>query len=228
MDNLQLNGINGVSQPGVMLSNANQTTNLNTDSNYSFWDWFKSLSGIPFYENLGELLFHNKAKAYPDNFLDFMFQSPYSDFNGYRYVFNSKSSNNLDGDSINDLPDELYDTFKQGLDMFNENVNKQYLYNDYQAEKQRQWEELMSNTAYQRAMLDLKKAGINPLLAFSTLSGASTPSGATASGSLGNSNNLFTSMASSILSNKKLTYELIASLLGIFKIFTGSITRISK
>lgn len=50
-----------------------------------------------------------------------------------------------------------------------------------QARLNRKWQEKMSNTAYQRAVADLQKAGINPILAYS--SGASTPSGSSASGS---------------------------------------------
>lgn len=50
-----------------------------------------------------------------------------------------------------------------------------------QARLNRKWQEKMSNTAYQRAVADLQKAGINPILAYS--SGASTPTGSTASGS---------------------------------------------
>lgn len=49
-------------------------------------------------------------------------------------------------------------------------------YNSAEALKNREWQEHMSNTSYQRAVEDMKKAGLNPILAFSN-GGASTPGG---------------------------------------------------
>ncbi|AZL82951.1 DNA pilot protein [Apis mellifera associated microvirus 25] len=54
-------------------------------------------------------------------------------------------------------------------------------FNAAEAKKNRDWQEMMSNTSHQREIKDLKSAGLNPLL--SGTGGASTPGGATASGS---------------------------------------------
>ena len=54
-----------------------------------------------------------------------------------------------------------------------------------EAQKQRDWQERMSNTAYQRAFEDMEKAGINPAMAFSNNAGAASPSGASANATSG-------------------------------------------
>lgn len=62
----------------------------------------------------------------------------------------------------------------------------QAAYNSKEAQKNRDYQTFMSNTSYQRAVMDLLAAGLNPILAAGNM-GASTPVGATASSGLANS-----------------------------------------
>lgn len=229
-----LQGVNQPVQNGVSIpDNFNISGSYDsTPYNAGFWDWLQSVSGINFYKNL----FGFNAPNQYDSFWDIMSRDPYTGYsftdsysksivgNFINDLVGKDSPTSYDENALNDLPDELFDIFKQGLDLFNQNKVDQMYFNQSEADKNRAWQEYMSDTAYQRAMLDLKKAGINPLLAFGSLNPASTPSGDSASASLANSNSLFSSMASSVLGDKKLTMQLLTALLGIFRIFTGSYT----
>lgn len=78
-----------------------------------------------------------------------------------------------------------------------------------QAQLQRDFEERMSSTSYQRAVDDMKKAGINPILALSN-GGADTPQGASASASGSRSSGSNYRSSSGIASN---LVQLVAGLI---------------
>jgi len=63
-------------------------------------------------------------------------------------------------------------------------ANQANMFSARQAQLNRDFQERMSNTSWQRGVSDMKAAGINPMLAFSQ-GGASAPSGSSASGVTG-------------------------------------------
>ena len=63
------------------------------------------------------------------------------------------------------------------------NAKQAQRFNAQEAQKNRDWQERMSNSAHQREIADLKKAGLNPVLSITGGNGASVTSGSQASGS---------------------------------------------
>lgn len=98
---------------------------------------------------------------------------------------------------------------------------KAMAYNSAEAQKLRDWQENLSNTAHQREVKDLIAAGLNPILSTNS-SGATTPSGAsasgvTSSGAMGTASDPSSSYASMLsgyvsaatsLATKKLDFEI--------------------
>lgn len=145
-----------------------------------------------------------------------------------------------------DVPnDSMFNVDVAGwLDQIKYFLDKQYEFNQAsaersmefereEAEKLREWQEMMSNTQFQRAMADMKKAGINPLLAFNAISGADVPQGAMASGShasgsYGSPTSILSSFVSMMASNKDLLGDFLRAIGSILKFsfsnFTGNIT----
>lgn len=97
----------------------------------------------------------------------------------------------------------------------------QQAFNSSEAAKNRKWQEMMSNTAYQRQAADLKAAGYNPALLLNA-SGASTPQGGVAHQSAYTAPNTVTGayqLAQTSLSN---AFGLLRDTNNnIFKLFSG-------
>lgn len=111
---------------------------------------------------------------------------------GFSYATRSGS-----GASSSSSISDWYALSSQNSALSQSYAREQMAFQSLEAQKNRDWQERMSNTAYQRAVKDLQASGLNPILAYqnggATVNSVSTPSGAS-----GNVDNSFISALSSL------------------------------
>lgn len=97
--------------------------------------------------------------------------------------FTEKSAFERLGDLFKWTNDQASNVIRDITHVFGQNTaQEQNEFNRIEAQKNRDFQERMSNTSYQRAVADLENSGLNSALAYSQ-GGASVPSGSSASAS---------------------------------------------
>lgn len=150
-----------------------------------------------------------------NNALDYDRLAKIFDFNSLGKVFSDMNNQNLQNDislmqanqNFNSAEALKNRQFQSAEALKNRNfqasqAQKAMDFERSEASVLRNWQEMMSNTAYQRAVQDMEKAGLNPILAY-TQGGATVPSGASGKGFSASGSSASGSQASSGYSQSK-------------------------